>query len=389
MSDSEPRRRRRKLKSLSERVPYDVVIDILSRLPVKSLIRFRCVSKSWYSTITDPIFITKHFNHNKAKSLSSNSNHNGFLLYICKKQMCTAVCNGDPKLTLTTTTEVSRFQIPFTVYSYKISFCNGMFLIYEYRRDRTIYLWNPSIQKFKIFADAPTDFTSGLAYHSKNNDFKILKIAFHPTLVYNKRPLFEAKVYTLSTDLWRRVEFSVESVPNFRYIHEIQHEPFLFCNGALHFMTYPRVKNNTNNFILSFDINDEIFREIRLPENIGGIQDFQLAVFKGSLALIASGIARFEDFRATYTCVVWVMRRYGVVESWTKKTIAVKPGGPLQKFLGCTDSGQLLFFHMSGRIVSYDPESGSRNQSNIGIPHPYWLGYTTDLMESLVLLDHK
>ncbi|XP_050245405.1 uncharacterized protein LOC126693462 [Quercus robur] len=127
----------------------------------------------------------------------------------------------------------------------------------------------------------------------------------------------------------------------------------------------------------------------RLPENIGDIQDFQLAVFKGSLALIASGIARFEDFRATYTCVVWVMRRYGVVESWTKKTIAVKPGGPLQKFLGCTDSGQLLFFHMSGRIVSYDPESGSRNQSNIGIPHPYWLGYTTDLMESLVLLDHK
>ena len=75
MSDSEPRRRRRKPKSLSERVPYDVVIDILSRLPVKSLIRFRRVSKSWYSVITDPFFINKHFNLNlnlnKAKSLSN------------------------------------------------------------------------------------------------------------------------------------------------------------------------------------------------------------------------------------------------------------------------------------------------------------------------------
>ena len=182
----------------------------------------------------------------------------------------------------------------------------------------------------------------------------------------------------------------MESVPNFGSIYEIQHELFLFCNGALHSMAYTRVgKNNTNNFILSFDVNDEIFRKIRLLENIGDIQDFQLAVFKGSLALIASGIARFEDFRVTYTCVVWVMRRYGVVESWTKKTLAVKPGDPGQTFLGCTDSGQLLFFHMSGRIVSYDPESGSRNESNIGIPHPYWLGYTTDLMESLVLLDHK
>ncbi|KAK7829746.1 hypothetical protein CFP56_028901 [Quercus suber] len=203
------------------------------------------------------------------------------------------------------------------------------------------------------------------------------------------------------THLWRRVEFSVESVPNFGSIYEIQHEPFLFCNGALHSMAYTRRKNNTNNFILSFDINDEIFREIRLPENnlddgvipIGYSQDFRLAVFKGSLALIASDIGQVEDFQVTYKCVIWVMRRYGVVvvvvESWTKKTVAVKPGGPGQKFLGCTDSGQLLFFHISGRIVSYDPESGSQNEGNIGIPHPYWMGYTTDFMESLVLLDHK
>nr|POE59745.1 hypothetical protein CFP56_38363 [Quercus suber] len=162
-------------------------------------------------------------------------------------------------------------------------------------------------------------------------------------------------------------------------------------------MAYTRRKNNTNNFILSFDINDEIFREIRLPENnlddgvipIGYSQDFRLAVFKGSLALIASDIGQVEDFQVTYKCVIWVMRRYGVVvvvvESWTKKTVAVKPGGPGQKFLGCTDSGQLLFFHISGRIVSYDPESGSQNEGNIGIPHPYWMGYTTDFMESLLI----
>ncbi|KAF3955149.1 hypothetical protein CMV_019598 [Castanea mollissima] len=181
-----------KLRNLSsELLPHDVVFEILTRLPVKSLIRFRCVSKSWYSTITDPIFITKHLNlNNKAKSLSSNNNHNGCLLYDCNKQLCTAVCNGngngDPKLTLTST-EVSRFQIPFSVNFYKISFCNGMFLNYGYLRDRMIYLWNPSIQKFKMFANAPISFTAGLAYHSKNNDFKILQIAFHPTFVYNKK----------------------------------------------------------------------------------------------------------------------------------------------------------------------------------------------------------
>ena len=59
----------------------DVVFDILTELPVKPLIRFRCVSKSCNSIITSPLFITTHFKFNKAKSLSNNNNHNGYLLY--------------------------------------------------------------------------------------------------------------------------------------------------------------------------------------------------------------------------------------------------------------------------------------------------------------------
>ena len=278
-----------KLRNLSsERLPHDVVIDILTRLPVKSLIRFRCVSKSWYSTITDPLFITKHLNLNsKAKSLSSYNNHNDFLLYTDHKQLYTAACNDDPTLTLT---EVCRFQIPFPVDM--VDYCNGMFLIFR-SRGTLIYLWNPSIQKHKMLmlADGRNGFSLGLAYHFQNNDFKILKIVCN-----NKGPRFEAKVYALSTDLWRMIEFSVELIPNLGSILDIQYEPFLFFNGDLHFMAYTRGKNNTNNFILSFDVNDEIFREIRLPENY--LDGFifvdrvihRLVVFKGSLVLIVFGL---------------------------------------------------------------------------------------------------
>ena len=78
----------------------------------------------------------------------------------------------------------------------------------------------------------------GLAYHCQNNDFKILKIVLNSIFNNNTRPRFEAKVYTLGTDLWRRIEFSVESVPNLGSILDIQYEPFLLFNGALHFMTY-------------------------------------------------------------------------------------------------------------------------------------------------------
>ena len=83
---------------LSRHLPDDVVYDIMMGLPVKSLIRLRCVSKSWNSTITGPTFITAHLD--RAKSLSSN---NGYLVYmggVDDRQLYTVVCNSDRTMTL-------------------------------------------------------------------------------------------------------------------------------------------------------------------------------------------------------------------------------------------------------------------------------------------------
>lgn len=42
------------------RVPEDVLIDILIALPIKSLLRFRSLSKSWNSVISDKDFISAY-----------------------------------------------------------------------------------------------------------------------------------------------------------------------------------------------------------------------------------------------------------------------------------------------------------------------------------------
>ncbi|XP_022159366.1 putative F-box protein At3g52320, partial [Momordica charantia] len=42
-------------------LPEEVMIEILSRLPPESLVRFKCVRKSWYALINNPNFATKHF----------------------------------------------------------------------------------------------------------------------------------------------------------------------------------------------------------------------------------------------------------------------------------------------------------------------------------------
>ncbi|KAM0886494.1 hypothetical protein ACQ4PT_029608 [Festuca glaucescens] len=41
-------------------LPYHVVFDILSRTPVKSVCRFRCVSKPWRDLICSPVFAAAH-----------------------------------------------------------------------------------------------------------------------------------------------------------------------------------------------------------------------------------------------------------------------------------------------------------------------------------------
>ena len=102
-------------KLFSEFILDHVVFDILTRFPVKSLIRFRCVSKSYNYTITSPIFITKHLNLNK-----SNNNHNAYLLYpllpISDREFCAVVCNNNRTLT-----EISRFQTPFFMLPWRVS----------------------------------------------------------------------------------------------------------------------------------------------------------------------------------------------------------------------------------------------------------------------------
>uniref|UniRef100_A0A2N9ECY2 F-box associated beta-propeller type 1 domain-containing protein n=1 Tax=Fagus sylvatica TaxID=28930 RepID=A0A2N9ECY2_FAGSY len=217
----------------------------------------------------------------------------------------------------------------------------------------------------------------GLGYHSQNNDFKIVRIVVLESKV---PPVAEAEVYTLSTDSWRRVVISLESEPNIGYIDFIDVlSPGLFFNGALHSTVF----SGDYKFILSFDVNDETFRPIMLPQNFFdemlALSFDSLGVFKGSLALFVCGENLDGDVDVSH---IWVMREYGVVESWTK---IIVPVDSAEWFWGCTDSGELLLNTFERGLVSYDLES--LNENNFGIQNSPWLSYTADLMESLVLLD--
>ncbi|KAJ4896625.1 putative F-box protein [Raphanus sativus] len=47
-----------KSSSSSSSIPLDLTLEILSKLPAESVLRFRCISKLWSSITTDPYFIS-------------------------------------------------------------------------------------------------------------------------------------------------------------------------------------------------------------------------------------------------------------------------------------------------------------------------------------------
>ncbi|KAF3675046.1 putative pentatricopeptide repeat-containing protein-like [Capsicum annuum] len=51
--------------TMEVRLQEEIIMDILSRLPVLSLLRFKCVSKYWMTLISEPYFTLKHLNHAK------------------------------------------------------------------------------------------------------------------------------------------------------------------------------------------------------------------------------------------------------------------------------------------------------------------------------------
>ncbi|KAL4377683.1 hypothetical protein GQ457_02G034870 [Hibiscus cannabinus] len=53
----------RRLRQNDHGVPHDLIEDILVKLPVKSLVRFKYVSQHWFRLITDPRFIDLHLSN--------------------------------------------------------------------------------------------------------------------------------------------------------------------------------------------------------------------------------------------------------------------------------------------------------------------------------------
>ncbi|XP_059450957.1 F-box protein CPR1-like [Corylus avellana] len=296
-------------------LPPDLITEILFLLPVKSLVRFQCVSKPWLALIEDPDFIKKQIDTNKERS---------FIVETCmcwgyahpKDYYLVKVSNenvfGEPEKML-----IPRFNPSEKLRCIRISIlgsCNGLVCI---RNDIfEIVICNPSIQKHKKIPFEPVDdnnnklvldlndgFSFGFGYDAVNNDFKVLRIVgfWESSEMFRTPPTdVEVKIFSLKANSWRRVE---DQWPYKELLIVSYH--WAFINGAFHWLAQSATGAYT---LLAFDLTTEKFRVQMLPFDILSIADFD--VLGGSLCVALHGEAG--------DCEVWTMKEYGVESSWSR-----------------------------------------------------------------------
>ncbi|PHT25926.1 hypothetical protein CQW23_34456 [Capsicum baccatum] len=160
----------------------EILVDILTRLPVKSLLRFKCVSESWKALISDPYFKRKHLNHAKNKLnfqkflFDTLSPGKGYDFY-CASLSPNGLVNDFRRLDWPS---VSTPFCGFKVYCC----CDALFLIGIHTENSSnepsmLSLWNPSISESMVLPRLGSPLqvsTYGLGYDSISDDYKVLRI---------------------------------------------------------------------------------------------------------------------------------------------------------------------------------------------------------------------
>ncbi|KAG5597669.1 hypothetical protein H5410_038901 [Solanum commersonii] len=174
--------------------PEEIIVEILIRLPVQSLLRFKCASKFWKTLITSDHFKAKHYNYakNNKKILITRWHPDHTTSYYCS-----SLSSPQPLQKLgccPSNNKPNRYEV--------LCCCDGLSLLhffYDY------LLWNPStnesIQLPYIDYQESIRSTFGLGYDSISDGYKILKIDNSGD---DSRP--PSKILALKSGSWRKID---------------------------------------------------------------------------------------------------------------------------------------------------------------------------------------
>ncbi|XP_074334752.1 F-box protein At3g07870-like [Apium graveolens] len=309
-------------------LPAAMLVNIFTRLPVKTLIRSTSVCKTWYSNITKPTFISAHIQH----SLSCSNNNNALFvipLVIKHKKYCTLISahTGDV---------LKKYKIPFQTKTNTLKLCgslNGVLCLNEIDFGKIsgsdllddyqeLYLWNPSVGKYKRLSwscfkkGGECSYALGLGVYEPTYDFRVVRIVYLEDEMgfLNGRVPPKVEVFSLRSNKWRRIKEAV--VPRVAYQCSIT-----VGNNMAYWLDTKRTKSFfEDGWIVWFDFNTEMFGKIKMPDDVrycfGLMAHFVLMRFEGKLAVCITSDLKESSGQPFQPCCIWLMSHEDGEVSW-------------------------------------------------------------------------
>lgn len=322
----------------------DMLSEIFKRLPANYVLRCRCVKKSWNRIIKSPIFIALHLNYQNIspckKYLLFHSNYSGFSVHSDDKK-CRETYKWCPQ------------DIGYTSYGTS----NGLICLSDLSLDydSLIYLWNPAIRKTKLlphssifsnifklkFKGQSCKMSLAFGYSPNVNDYKVVKIMIYQ-MEEDAKWSSIVDVYSLRSNSWNRIgeELSCYKLSRPAFVKGVAYWVAKKCNGS--------------KIIVCFDTENEIYREILLPEyNSSYKLRYFVQKYGESLCVLV--------FRPSLEVVdMWVMEEAKV---WRKKT-RINMGDDYGLPMGFRNNGEMVLRDLNQEFgfVSYDLKKGEATE---------------------------
>ncbi|MED6172379.1 hypothetical protein PIB30_049521 [Stylosanthes scabra] len=353
----------------AEALPLELVEKILLFLPVKSLIRFRCVSKQWLSLISDSRFAKLHSDYADA----ARTNKNTRVLYLSSKVSEARCVDVEASIICD-----YALQLPLSCRDRRLDILGssrGLMLlgIHGNTNGTKLLLWNPVTGSHKAVPHPPEDpnvpwmgfhdaqhIWGGFGYDESTHDYFVVAGwvgGTHCTLrwVY----------FSVRTNSWKTIECD-------RHPKSVisDDDRSLFYKGAIHWLAVKIA--DYKHVIVAFDLAGENLSMISLPADI--------QVFSGERKLVVlGGCLGISYLNRAGKTEIFIMKEYKVESSWAKLDIVLPPGyydiNPV-----CFTNGGELVGTKNNKLVKVSDDGASAESQTINWNYGNMVVFTESLL---------
>ncbi|XP_010490001.2 PREDICTED: F-box/WD-40 repeat-containing protein 1-like [Camelina sativa] len=279
-------------------LPFELLEEILCKVPTKSLIRLKLTCKQWLALFKDKRFIYKHLALLQEHIIRTNHIH--------MVRIINPVNGAISSLSLP-----HEFELKSEIHA--MIHCDGLMLcILEVG---PVALWNPCLQKVRwikpLISSYPGCYIYGIGYDGLSRDgYKFLRFVngVFTTNEYSNTGLDkpEVYIYDFKLDSWKIIKVSLDW-------HVVSRCRSVSLEGYMYWVAKWNRKRDM--FIQCFNFSTETFEPLcSLPFDYGEDDVVDLSGFKGD------NLSLLHQSKETSKIEVWVTNKVknGASTSWTK-----------------------------------------------------------------------